>query len=93
MAGAAAALITVLRAGATDGEAVAQEQAIATGIASKSPKLTLPFDPTPLLARFAIAKVDLQKRAIKEIQRALAFEMQRATWTQTRATACQPSAV
>ena len=79
-AGAAAALIAVLRTGTTEPDAVTQQGAIVTGIAGGAASFKLGFDTAPLFARFALAKAEMQKRAIKEIQRALEFEQRRVAW-------------
>lgn len=80
MAGAAMVLIAVLRTEAQSTGDVAATQVIVAGIAAGDAEFGVPVDPTSLFARYAMCKAELQKKAIKGLQRAIEFQERKLAW-------------
>lgn len=92
MAGAAMALIAVANGASPDAGDVATTQAIAAGIAAGDAEFGVPVDPTSLFARYALCKAEVQKKAIKGLQRAIEFQERRLAWNARSAEAAPETA-
>ena len=73
-------LIAVLRTEAQSTGDVAATQVIVAGIAAGDAEFGVPVDPTSLFARYAMCKAELQKKAIKGLQRAIEFQERKLAW-------------